>query len=87
MTQQIEPIGGANDARQTRPQSPKAAELLNDRNGNLPSWVRSFKIGVKYFSGFSRTKLYEGSGKWGFRSVPIRRPGQVKGSRRFHMRV
>src|ERR1039458_86896 len=76
--------GGAT-ARQTRPLSPKAAELLNDRNGNLPCWVRSPKFGAEYFSGFSRAKLYELAGKNLIRSVSIREPGQVKGTRLFHL--
>jgi hypothetical protein len=76
---------GGTSARQTRPLSPKAAELLNDRNGNLPCWVRSPKIGPEYFSGFSRAKLYELAGKNLIRSVSIREPGQVKGTRLFNL--
>ena len=76
---------GGTSARQTRPLSPKAAELLNDRNGNLPCWVRSPKIGAEYFTGFSRAKLYELAGKSLIRSVSIREPGQVKGTRLFNL--
>ena len=75
---------GSNAANKTR-LSPKAAELLNDRNGNLPCWVRSPKIGPEYFSGFSRAKLYELAGKNLIRSVSIREPGQVKGTRLFNL--
>jgi hypothetical protein len=78
-------ITGGTSAHQTRPLSPKAAELLNDRNGNLPCWVRSPKIGAEYFSGFSRAKLYELAGKSLIRSVSIREPGQVKGTRLFNL--
>jgi|ERR1035437_514481 hypothetical protein len=78
-------ITGGTSARQTRLLSPKAAELLNDRNGNLPCWVRSPKIGAEYFSGFSRAKLYELAAKNLIRSVSIREPGQVKGTRLFHL--
>jgi len=76
---------GGTSARQTRPLSPKAAELLNDRNGNLPCWVRSPKIGAEYFSGFSRAKLYELAGAGKIRSVSIREPGQIKGTRLFNL--
>ncbi len=76
---------GGTSARQTRPLSPKAAELLNDRNGNLPCWVRSPKIGAEYFTGFSRAKLYELAGKSLIRSVSIREAGQVKGTRLFNL--
>ena len=48
-------------------------------------WIRPPKLGVEFYSGFSRAKLYEGAGKGHFRSVSIREPGQVKGTRLFHL--
>jgi hypothetical protein len=68
-----------------RPLSAKARELLNDQSNGLPVWIRSPKHGVEFYSGFSRSKLYEGAGKGHFRSVSIREPGQVKGTRIFHL--
>jgi hypothetical protein len=65
--------------------SAKARELLNDQSNGLPVWIRSPKHGVEFYSGFSRSKLYEGAGKGHFRSVSIREPGQVKGTRIFHL--
>lgn len=73
-------------ARQTtRPVPAKARELLSDQSNGLPVWIRSPKQGVEFYSGFSRAKLYEGAGKGHFRSVSIREPGQVKGTRLFHL--
>ena len=72
-------------AHNTRPTSSKARELLNDQSNGLPVWIRSPKQGVEFYSGFSRAKLYEGAGKGHFRSVSIRQPGQVKGTRLFHL--
>ena len=69
----------------TRPVSAKARELLNDQSNGLPVWIRPPKQGVEFYSGFSRAKLYEGAGKGYFRSVSIREPGQVKGTRLFHL--
>ncbi|MSU59972.1 MAG: hypothetical protein EXS35_17685 [Pedosphaera sp.] len=76
-----------NQAQQsnTRPVPAKARELLSDQSNGLPVWIRSPKQGVEYYSGFSRAKLYEGAGKGHFRSVSIRQPGQVKGTRLFHL--
>lgn len=76
---------GGTSARQTRPLSPKAAELLQDRNGTLPCWVRSPKIGAEFYSGFSRAKLYELAGAGKIRSVSIREQGQIKGTRLFNL--
>ncbi len=69
----------------TRPVPVKARELLQDQSNGLPVWIRSPKQGVEFYSGFSRAKLYEGAGKGHFRSVSIREPGQVKGTRLFHL--
>jgi hypothetical protein len=60
-------------------------ELLGDREGTLPVWVRSPKSGVERHSGFSRSKLYELAGNGRIRSVSIREPGQIKGTRLFHL--
>jgi hypothetical protein len=73
-------------ARQTtRPVPAKARQLLQDQCSGLPVWIRPPKFGVEFYSGFSRAKLYEGAGKGHFRSVSIREPGQVKGTRLFHL--
>ena len=73
-------------ARQnTRPVPTRARELLSDQSNGLPVWIRSPKQGVEFYSGFSRAKLYEGAARGLFRSVSIRQPGQVKGTRLFHL--
>jgi hypothetical protein len=77
---------GDNKAQQTsRPVPAKARELLQDRDAGLPVWIRSPKQGVEFHSGLSRSKLYELAGKRCIRSVSIREPGQVKGTRLFHL--
>jgi hypothetical protein len=65
--------------------APKARELLTERSNGLPVWIRSPKQGTEFYTGFSRAKLYEGAAKGHFRSVSIREPGQVKGTRLFHL--
>jgi len=85
MTKQTDQSAG-NQARHTsRPVSARARELLQDQSNGLPVWIRPPKNGVEFYSGFSRAKLYEGAGKGHFRSVSIRAPGQVKGTRLFHL--
>ena len=65
--------------------SPAVAELMAQRNGLLPVWIRSPKSGNEHYTGFSRAKLYEMAGAGKIRSVSIREPGQVKGVRLFEL--
>ena len=65
--------------------SPKAAELMVEREGSLPVWVRAPKRGHEFYSGCSRAKLYEWASKNLIRSVSIREPGKIKGVRLFHL--
>lgn len=76
---------GGSSAKKTRPVPAKARELLSDQADGRPVWIRSPKQGVEFYTGFSRAKLYEGAGNGHFRSVSIRAPGQVKGTRLFHL--
>ena len=72
-------------AHNTRPVPAKVQKLLQDQANGRPVWIRSPKRGVEFYTGFSRAKLYEGAGKGHFRSVSIRQPGQVKGTRLFNL--
>jgi hypothetical protein len=65
--------------------SARVHELLGDRHGMLPVWVRAPKAGPEYFSGLSRSKLYELHAQDKIDSRSIRRPGQVKGTRLFSL--
>src|ERR1035437_4083325 len=76
-------IGGT-AAHKTR-LAPQARELLQDKSNGLPVWIRSPKQGVDFYSGFSRAKLYELAGTGAIRSVSIRQPGQIKGTRLFNL--
>lgn len=64
----------------------KLNELLQDRNGLLPVWIRAPRKGNEYFSGFSRSKLYQVAADGKIRSVSIREPGQIKGTRLFELK-
>lgn len=63
----------------------RIAELLSERQNTLPVWIRAPKSGVEYYTGLSRAKLYEWKAKGYIRSVSIREPGQIKGTRLFHL--
>ena len=77
-------VGGRGPSA-TRPIPAKAKELLGDQSNGRPMWIRSPKQGVEFYSGLSRSKLYELAGKGCIRSVSIREPGQVKGTRLFNL--
>jgi hypothetical protein len=64
---------------------PRSAELIAERDRDLPVWVRAPKRGYEFYSGCSRAKLYEWTGKGLIRSVSIREPGRIKGVRLFHL--
>ena len=89
MTLQVKPIvGSESTARQTntRPIPEKARELLNTQQNGKPEWIRAPRGGgVEFYTGFSRARLYQGAKDKEFRSVSIRKPGQTKGCRLFHL--
>ena len=66
--------------------SARASELLSDRDGPLPIWIRSPKGGPEHYTGFSRSKLYELATKGRIRSTSVREPGQIRGTRLFNLR-
>ena len=78
----VAPVAGPAQLATARRQS-RANELAAERQGALPVWVRPPKSGHEFYSGTSRAKLYEWAGKGYIRSVSIREPGQIKGSRFF----
>jgi hypothetical protein len=61
----------------------KVNDLLNERAHARPVWIRSPKAGSEFYSGLSRAKLYELAAEGKIRSVSLRSPGQVKGTRLF----
>jgi hypothetical protein len=69
----------------SRSLAPSVAQIMNDRDGSLPVWVRAPKRGHEFYSGCTRPKLYERAGKGFIRSVSIREPGKIKGVRLFHL--
>ena len=64
----------------------RAEQLLRERNGPLPVWIRPPKNGNEYFSGFSRSKLYALAADGKIRTASIRAPGELKGTRLFELK-
>jgi hypothetical protein len=64
----------------------KLNELLQDKEGPLPVWIRPPKSGCDYWCGLSRSKLYLLAQERKIRSASIREPGQIKGTRLFELR-
>lgn len=60
-----------------------ASELLQEHNGNLPVYIRSPKSGNEFYTGLSRSKLYELASAGKIRSASLREPGRTKGTRLF----
>src|SRR5688572_12709284 len=63
----------------------RALELLTPTGANRPEWIRAPKAGPEFHSGFSRAKLYELANAKKIRSVSVRDPGQIKGTRLFNL--
>ena len=78
----VAPDVAPDNAAESRHQD-RVNELLAERQGRLPVWIRSPKSGPEFYCGFSRSKLYEAAAKGHIRSVSIREPGQVRGTRLF----
>ncbi len=57
----------------------------DDRARPLPLWIRAPAKGPEYWTGFSRSKLYELAKDGKIRSRSIREPGQQKGTRLFEL--
>ena len=69
-----------------RPLSPVATELLHERDGTLPVWIRAPRRGHERFTGLSRAMLYRLTALGLIKSRSLREPGHVRGVRLFNLR-
>jgi hypothetical protein len=60
-------------------------EVMKERDGLLPVWIRAPKSGPEHYCGLSRAKLYELTAAGRIRSISLKEPGQSKGCRLFHL--
>ena len=63
----------------------RLCELMKVGSALLPVWVRAPVTGPEHYTGFTRSKLYELAQKRKIRSVSIREPHQIRGSRLFNL--
>lgn len=81
-----EKINGQSSEQTAKPRlSPRVLELIKERDGLLPVWVRAPVSGPEHYTGFTRAKLYELTADRKIRSVSIREPGQIRGIRLFNL--
>ncbi len=61
-------------------------EIITEKsNSGLPVWIRPPKSGTEFYSGLSRAKLYELATDGLIQSRSLRKAGQLKGTRLFHL--
>lgn len=65
--------------------SRRVQEIMTERDGLLPVWIRAPKSGPEHYTGLSRSKLFNLASEGHIRSVSLKDPGQIKGVRLFHL--
>ena len=66
--------------------TPTVSEILADRDGRLPVWVRAPKAGgLEHYSGQTRATLYAWATEGLIRTASVRQPGKLRGIRLFHL--
>jgi hypothetical protein len=63
----------------------KARDLVAERTGSLPVWVRAPIRGPERYSGLTRPHLYRLAAAGAIDSTAIRQPGKIRGIRLFHL--
>jgi hypothetical protein len=67
--------------------SARVDELLAERSGRLPIWIRSpHGGGIEFYSGVTRSKMYQLASDGLIESRSIREAGQTRGTRLFNLR-
>ena len=81
---EVSPPTQAEVARQRHER--KINDFAADMHDGLPVWIRAPKSGLEHYTGLSRSKLYELSERRVIRSISLREPGAIKGTRLFHLK-
>jgi hypothetical protein len=63
----------------------RVKQLLKERNGLLPVWIRAPIRGPEFFTGFSRAKLYQLAADGLIKTKSIKEPGKERGTRLFNL--
>lgn len=65
--------------------TPHATELLAERDGPKPVWIRSPKHGTEPYTGLTRAKLYQLAGEGRIETRCLRETGRIRGVRLFSL--
>lgn len=81
----INPRPNQTTATSIRGLAPTADQLTAERIHGYPIWVRPPKSGTCHWTGLSRSALYALATQGLIRTASIRKSGQTKGTRLFHV--
>ena len=86
MSEQVIPGATPGSIKSGYPLTANLTDLLSDRDEiHRPIWIRCPARGAEHFTGLRRGYLYALAGQGKIRSVSIRAPGKIRGTRLFHL--
>ena len=86
MSKHVIPGATPGTTKSGNPLTANLTDLLSDRDEiHRPVWIRCPVRGTEHFTGLRRGYLYALAGQRKIRSVSIRAPGKVRGTRLFHL--
>ena len=86
MSKHVIPDATPGTPKSGKPLTASLTDLLSDRDEiHRPIWIRCPARGTEHFTGLRRGYLYALAGQGKIRSVSIRAPGKVRGTRLFHL--
>ena len=86
MSKHVIPDATPGTPKSGKPLTASLTDLLSDRDEiHRPIWIRCPARGTEHFTGLRRGYLYALAGQGKIRSVSIRAPGKIRGTRLFHL--
>jgi hypothetical protein len=86
MLKHVIPDATPGTSKSGKPLNANLTDLLSDRDEiHRPIWIRCPARGTEHFTGLRRGYRYALAGQGKIRSVSIRAPGKVRGTRLFHL--
>jgi len=86
MSKHVIPDATPGTPKSGKPLTASLTDLLSDQDEtHRPIWIRCPTRGTEHFTGLRRGYLYALAGQGKIRSVSIRAPGKVRGTRLFHL--
>ena len=86
MSKHVIPGATPGTTKSGNPLTANLTDLLSDRDEiHRPIWIRCPARGTEHFTGLRRGYLYALAAQGKIRSVSIRAPGKIRGTRLFHL--